>query len=136
MILCVLHVLDFNKMQSFLTSPNFNKNFFYKKPIDLYQEFSNAYAYYKQATHSNTSPNRQELLREARAAWKQIKSQDKAIIREQIKTYFTTLPHIIRSYQSLVVSAPIASESAFSVTETSSWISNKTNIVAKNAIRQ
>ncbi len=35
-----------------------------------------------------------------------------------------------------MVSAPIASKSAFSVTETSSWISNETNIVAKNAIGQ
>ncbi|CAG8608906.1 4545_t:CDS:2, partial [Ambispora gerdemannii] len=30
--------------------------------------------------HSNTTPNRQELLREARAAWKQIKNKDETII--------------------------------------------------------
>src|SRR5256885_3217067 len=128
-------------MQSFFKTLNFEKQFFYKPPSDLYQEFSNAYAYYKQATLSNTTPDRQELLKEARAAWKQIKKQDEIIIREKIQTYFATLPRLIQFHHSLLISAPVAvstsaSASASTSTETSLQISNKTNIIPNNAIGQ
>ena len=55
-------------MQSFLKAPNFNKNFFYKQPQDKYQEFCNAYAYYKQAILCDPKPIRQRIMQECVAA--------------------------------------------------------------------
>jgi hypothetical protein len=51
-------------MQSFLKIPSFSKIFFYKQPQDKYQEFCNAYAYYKQAILCNPKPNRQKIMQE------------------------------------------------------------------------
>lgn len=128
-------------MQSFLKTPNFDTHLFYKSPTDLYQEFSNAYAYYKQATLCNPNPNKQQLLSEAREAWKQIKNENTNIIREKIKSYLSTVPSTIRSYHRLMVNSnsnststsTFASPSASTVTSLQQF---DINTVAKNAVGQ
>src|SRR5260363_113898 len=87
-------------MQSFLMTPNFSKTFFYKEPQDLYQTFCNTYAYYKQASYCNPTPNHQKLFQECNLTWKQIKHKDKTLIKENICRYFNTIPSYIRSHQS------------------------------------
>ncbi len=71
-------------MQSFLKAPNFSKNFFYKQPQDKYQEFCNAYAYYKQAILCDPKPNRQRIMQECITAWKEVKKNDTAFIESKI----------------------------------------------------
>ncbi|CAB4425447.1 unnamed protein product [Rhizophagus irregularis] len=51
-------------MQSFLKAPNFSKTFFYKQPQNKYQDFCNAYAYYKQVILCDPNPNRERLSQE------------------------------------------------------------------------
>ncbi|CAG8807768.1 38067_t:CDS:2 [Gigaspora margarita] len=75
--------------------PNFDKHFFYKPPSDLYQEFANTYAYYKQATLCNPTLNKQNLLNKAQTVWKEIKNKNEAVIREKIQSYLTTAPSTI-----------------------------------------
>src|ERR1051325_8626542 len=86
-------------MQSFLKIPNFNKNFFYSKPEDKYQEFCNAYAYYKQVILCDPKPTRQKLWQECITAWKEVKKQDTAFIENKINEYYNTIPSTIRSHQ-------------------------------------
>ncbi|CAG8516124.1 2174_t:CDS:2 [Scutellospora calospora] len=120
-------------MQSFLKTPNFDTHFFYKSPSDLYQEFSNTYAYYKQAIHCNPTPNKQKLLIETCAAWKKIRNENKTFIRKKIQLYLTIVPHTIRSYNSLINSN---STSISVLVRTSEQLSNNISITAKNAVRQ
>ena len=91
-------------MQSFLKLPNFNKNFFYNQPQDKYQEFCNAYAYYKQAVHCNPKLNRQKLLQECITAWKEIKKQNTTFIENKINEYYNTIPPTIHSHQTFFLS--------------------------------
>ena len=88
-------------MQSFLKAPNFSKNFFYKQPQDKYQEFCNAYAYYKQAILCDPKPNRQRIMQECITAWKEVKKNDTAFIESKIREYYDTTPSTIRSHQSI-----------------------------------
>src|SRR4051794_26397815 len=91
-------------MQSFLKIPHFNKNFFYSQPQDKYQEFCNAYAYYKQAVLCDPKPNRQKLLQECIIAWKEVKKQDADFIENKIHEYCSTIPPTIRSHQRFFLS--------------------------------
>src|SRR5688572_28926602 len=91
-------------MQSFLKAPNFNKNFFYKQPQNKYQEFCNAYAYYKQATLCDPKPNREKLLQECATVWKVIKKNDNDFIENKICEYYNTIPTTVRSHQRIFMS--------------------------------
>jgi hypothetical protein len=84
-------------MQSFLKIPSFSKNFFYKQPQDKYQEFCNAYAYYKQVILCNPKPNRQKIMQECIVAWKKVKKHDTAFIDNKIREYYNTTPSTIRT---------------------------------------
>jgi hypothetical protein len=91
-------------MLSFLKLPNFNKNFFYNRPQDKYQEFCNAYAYHKQAVLCDPKLNRQKLLQECITAWKEVKKQDIAFIENKINEYYNTISPTIRSHQRFFLS--------------------------------
>jgi hypothetical protein len=91
-------------MQSFLKAPNFNKKFFYKQSQNKYQEFCNAYAYYKQATLCDSQLNRQKLSEECTTVWKEIKKNDAAFIDNKIYEYYETIPSTVRSHQRIFMS--------------------------------
>ncbi|CAG8531190.1 7793_t:CDS:2 [Dentiscutata erythropus] len=71
-------------MQSFLSTPNFNKTFFYKEPQTLYKQFCNAFAYYKQVSLCNLNPNRQQLIKDCNFAWKQIKKEEEELSKNAV----------------------------------------------------
>ncbi|CAG8721055.1 20876_t:CDS:1, partial [Gigaspora rosea] len=48
------------------------------------------------------TPNKKKLLSDARAAWKEIRKQNKTVIHEKIRAYLATEPHITRSYQRIM----------------------------------
>src|SRR5438874_689679 len=98
-------------MQSFLKTPHFNKELFYKPSQNIYQEFCNAYAYYKQATLCDPNPNRQKLMQECVNIWKQNKKHDTAFIKDIIREYYETIPSTLRSYQRLFTSRDVTSSS-------------------------
>ena len=98
-------------MQSFLKAPNFSKNFFYKQPQDKYQEFCNAYAYYKQAILCDPKPNRQRIMQECITAWKEVKKNDTAFIESKIREYYDTTPSTIRSHQSIFMTRNLTNSS-------------------------
>jgi len=85
-------------MQSFLKAPNFDKKFFFKQPQNKYQEFCNAYAYYKQATLCDLKPNREKLLQECAVVWKDIKKHDSDFIENKIQEYHDIIPSTVRSH--------------------------------------
>ena len=85
-------------MQSFLKTLNFSKEFFYKPSQDLYQEFCNTYAYYKQAILCDPKPNHQKLIQECINIWKENKKHDTAFIKDIIREYYETVPFTLRSY--------------------------------------
>ncbi|CAG8511782.1 5574_t:CDS:2 [Racocetra fulgida] len=124
-------------MQSFLKAPKFDKQFFYKPPTDLYQEFCNAYAYSEQAAHCNIVPNKQKLLSDARTEWKKIREQNETIIHKKIQAYLATKPHIICSYQRIMRPPPTNSVQTSSISMLSSLrTSINKSITAKNARAQ
>ncbi|CAB4477164.1 unnamed protein product [Rhizophagus irregularis] len=91
-------------MQSFLKAPNFSKTFFYKQPQNKYQEFCNAYAYYKQATLCDPKLNREKLSQECASEWKDVKKHDNVFIESKICEYYETIPTTIRSHQQILMS--------------------------------
>ena len=128
-------------MQSFLTAPKFNKVFFYKEPQDLYQEFCNAFAYYKQAVLCDPKPNRQKLMQECVAAWKQAKHQDKSLIYDKINEYFNTVSSHTRSHQSFFIRHNVANSNSSRIPLLSSPptlrnTSSSQQILPKNAVAQ
>ena len=128
-------------MQSFLTAPKFNKVFFYKEPQDLYQEFCNAFAYYKQAVLCDPKPNRQKLMQECVAAWKQAKHQDKSLIYDKINEYFNTVSSHTRFHQSFFIRHNVANSNSSRIPLLSSPptlrnTSSSQQILPKNAVAQ
>ncbi|CAG8672204.1 16126_t:CDS:2, partial [Racocetra fulgida] len=116
-------------MQSFLKAPKFDKQFFYKPPTDLYQEFCNAYAYSEQAAHCNIIPNKQKVEKNS--------GQNETIIREKIQAYLATEPYIIRSYQRIMRPPPTNFVQTSSISMPSSLrTSINKSITAKNARAQ
>ncbi|CAB4464998.1 unnamed protein product [Rhizophagus irregularis] len=91
-------------MQSFLKAPNFSKTFFYKQPQNKYQEFCNAYAYYKQATLCDPKLNREKLSQECASEWKDVKKHDNVFIESKICEYYETIPTTVRSHQQILMS--------------------------------
>ncbi|CAB4483266.1 unnamed protein product [Rhizophagus irregularis] len=91
-------------MQSFLKAPNFSKTFFYKQPQNKYQEFCNAYAYYKQATLCDPKLNREKLSQECASEWKDVKKHDNVFIESKICEYYKTIPTTVRSHQQILMS--------------------------------
>jgi hypothetical protein len=121
-------------MQNFLKTPNFIKDFFYKQPRDLYQEFCNAYAYYKQATLCDPKPNRQKLMEECTNNWKRNKHHDATFIKNKISKYYETIPSTVRSYQRLFVSHDNISSSHVSTTSTTSTTYRSEGFIDTSAI--
>ncbi|CAG8772710.1 17429_t:CDS:2, partial [Rhizophagus irregularis] len=72
-----------------------------------YQEFCNAYAYYKQAVLCNSKPNRQKLMQECITAWKEVREQNTSFIENKINEYYNTIPPTIHSHQNFFLSHPI-----------------------------
>ncbi|CAB4425497.1 unnamed protein product [Rhizophagus irregularis] len=77
-------------MQTFLTSPKFEKKYLYKSPTLLYHEFCNAWAYQKMVKLSNPNLPKQQLLEEANTKWTEIKKNDINEIKNIINSYLTT----------------------------------------------
>src|SRR5438128_4969822 len=124
-------------MQSFLSTPNFDEVFFYKKPLNLYQEFCNAFAYYKQAILCDPTPNRQKLANECLEAWKQVKHHDKPLIYEKIHEYFDTVPSLTRSHQSFFQRNNVARSSRASLpVNTPSFSQQLADTLPKKALGQ
>jgi hypothetical protein len=96
-------------MQSFLKAPNFDRKFFFKQPQNKYQEFCNAYAYYKQASLCDPNPNREKLLQECATVWKDIKKHDSDFIENKIHEYYDTIPTTVRSHQRIFMSRNMTS---------------------------
>jgi len=85
-------------MQSYFKIPNFDKNFFYKQPQDKYQEFCNAYVYYKQVVLCDPKINHQKLMQECITTWKEVKKHDTTFIENKIHEYYNTILSTIRSH--------------------------------------
>ncbi|CAG8834561.1 38678_t:CDS:2 [Gigaspora margarita] len=126
-------------MQSFLRLSNFDKHFFYKPLSDLYQEFANTYAYYKQATLCNPIPNKQKLLNEAQTAWKEIKNENEAVIHEKIQSYLTIASSTICTQCNFIVHTS-SNRASTSMVALSSFISlvilpqlDNSDAIVKNA---
>ncbi|PKY35799.1 hypothetical protein RhiirB3_533316, partial [Rhizophagus irregularis] len=83
-----------------------------------YQEFCNAYAYYKQAVHCNSKPNRQKLLQECITAWKEVRKQDISFIENKIHEYYNTITPTIHSYQNFFLSHRTPTASTATATPT------------------
>ncbi|GES87572.1 hypothetical protein GLOIN_2v1766467 [Rhizophagus clarus] len=77
-------------MQTFLTSPKFEKKYLYKNPTLLYHEFCNAWAYQKMIELSNPNPQKQQLLEEANTIWKEVKKNNVNEIKDTITRYLAT----------------------------------------------
>ncbi|CAG8770970.1 8402_t:CDS:2, partial [Gigaspora margarita] len=87
-------------------------------------EFTNAYAYYKQVTLCNPIPNKQKLLSEAQTAWKEIKNENEAVIREKIQSYLTTVSSTIRTQRNFIVNTN-SNKASISMVVSSSSISSE-----------
>ncbi|CAG8841380.1 33042_t:CDS:2, partial [Gigaspora margarita] len=126
-------------MQSFLRLSNFDKHFFYKPLSDLYQEFANAYTYYKQVTLCNPTPNKQKLLNKAQTAWKEIKNENEAVIYKKIQSYLTMASSTIHIQCNFIVHTSF-NRASTSMVASSSSISlvilpqlDNSDAIAKNA---
>src|SRR6266542_2584603 len=108
-------------LQIFLKALNFSKNFFYKQPQDKYQEFCNAYEYYKKAILCDHKQNRQRIMQECITAWKEVKKNDTTFIENKIREYYDTTPSTICSHQSIFMTRNSTNSSY--QTSTSKYIS-------------
>ena len=63
-------------MQTFLTSPKFEKKYLYKNPTLLYHEFCNAWAYQKMIKLLNVNLPKQQLLEQANTMWAGVKKNN------------------------------------------------------------
>ncbi|RGB32786.1 hypothetical protein C1646_762500 [Rhizophagus diaphanus] len=79
-------------------------NIFFEYSSNKYQEFCNAYAYYKQVVLCNSKPNRQKLMQECITAWKEVREQNTSFIENKINEYYNTIPPTIHSHQKFFLS--------------------------------
>jgi hypothetical protein len=77
-------------MQTFLTSPKFEKKYLYKNLTLLYHEFCNAWAYQKMIELSNPNQPKQQLLEEANTMWNKVKKNNVDEIKDTITRYLAT----------------------------------------------
>ncbi|RIB23373.1 hypothetical protein C2G38_2171501 [Gigaspora rosea] len=77
-------------MQTFLSTPSYNKKYIFKNPTNLYEKFCNAYVYKLAVSIGNPSPNAQTVFANAQNEWKQVRRKEKEDLEQIINTYFTT----------------------------------------------
>ncbi|CAG8792105.1 17125_t:CDS:1, partial [Dentiscutata erythropus] len=83
--------------QSFLSMPNFSKTYLYITPKNLYQEFCNAFAFFKMVKACNPNMNRQDSIDAANTEWRLCRTESETTIRDQIKQYLAASPPIMRT---------------------------------------
>ena len=76
------------KMQSYLSTPKFIKNFCYKESNFTYQHFCNTFAYKQIVLTKNPDYNCEILFYEANSEWKKYKKNKN--IEKIIKRFFNT----------------------------------------------
>ena len=87
-------------MQTFLTSPKFDKKYIYKNPTQLYHKFCNAWAYQKMIELLNPKPQKEQLLEQANTMWAEIK-KNKKIIQMKLKILLTVFLQLQFHYQDM-----------------------------------
>ncbi|CAB4401573.1 unnamed protein product [Rhizophagus irregularis] len=77
-------------MQTFLTTPKYNKFYIYKTPINQHQRFCNAFGYYFMVNAKNPVYPKLSLCTECTNAWKEIRHKSQEEIKNKIQEYLTT----------------------------------------------
>ncbi|PKB97763.1 hypothetical protein RhiirA5_432532 [Rhizophagus irregularis] len=108
-------------MQTFLTTPKYNKFYIYKTPINQHQKFCNAFGYYFMVNAKNPVYPKLSLCTECTNAWKEIRHKSQEEIENKIQEYLTT-PVPIQGFLQTFHSRPGSSQSSKS---TKSQVSQK-----------
>jgi len=87
-------------MQMFLSTPKFNKQYVYKNPKNTYQEFVNAFAFYKMTSTGSPRPDKETICQESNEEWSLIKKYPKETIEDKICEYSNS-PIQLRMYDYL-----------------------------------
>ncbi|PKY55209.1 hypothetical protein RhiirA4_474525 [Rhizophagus irregularis] len=77
-------------MQTFLTTPKYNKFYIYKTPTSQYQRFCNAFGYYRMVNTKNPMYPKVGLCIECSNAWKEIRHKSQEEIKNKIREYLAT----------------------------------------------
>lgn len=92
-------------MQTFLTTPKYNKFYIYKTPTSQYQRFCNAFGYHCMVNTRNPAYPRVSLCTEYTNAWKEIRHKSKEEIESKIREYLAT-PIPIQGFMQINQSRP------------------------------
>src|SRR4051812_21962465 len=77
-------------MQTFLTTPKYNKFYIYKIPINQHKKFCNAFGYYCMVNARNPIYPKISLCTECTNAWKEIRHKPQEEIEGKIQEYLAT----------------------------------------------
>ena len=77
-------------MQTFLSVPKFDKQYIYKKPQNIFEEFTNAFAFHKMASTGIPFPSKKGLCEESNKKWNVVKKCSKEEIKDKIREYLNT----------------------------------------------
>lgn len=77
-------------MQTFLTTPKYNKFYIYKTPTSQYQRFCNAFGYHRIVNTKNPMFLKVSLCIKYSEAWKEIRHKFQKEIENKIKEYLAT----------------------------------------------
>ena len=121
-------------MQTFLTSPKFDKTYLYKNPTHLYHEFCNAWAYHKIVELSNPNPPKQQLMEQANTMWTEVKGKNTNEIKNSITNFLNTPVPLIGNRFQVLNFRPVRHTIPRPVQVRSEL--NKENQIAPNAISQ
>ena len=77
-------------MQTFLSTPKFNKQYVYKNPRNTYQKFVNAFAFYKMALTGSSCSDKETICQESNEEWSLIKKYPKETIEDKIWEYLNS----------------------------------------------
>jgi hypothetical protein len=78
------------KMQTFLSSPKFDKKYIYKNPTNMFEKFTNAFVYYKIVSTGTPDANKKALCEESNKEWRLIKKCSEEEIEDKINRYLNT----------------------------------------------
>jgi hypothetical protein len=78
------------KMQTFLSTPKFDKQYVYKNPQNIFHNFTNAFSYYKMVSTGSPHPDKKTLCEESNNKWRLIKNCSKEEIENKIHEYLNT----------------------------------------------
>lgn len=95
-------------MQTFLTTPKYNKFYIYKTPTNQHQRFCNAFGYYQMVNARNPAYPKISLCTECTNAWKEIRCKPQDEIESKIWKYLTT-PVPIQGFLQTNSSRPVDS---------------------------